>query len=475
MGLSQRALHVFGVFWLCISCLAIGQGASKEWSNVSTPFRPLNVAAMGATIWVCGADEMIVGSTDGGLTWEVKHKNRDGEVLLNIAFVNDKIGHAAGTGGLLLSTADGGQTWKNHTLSATVHSFSFADAMNGIAIMSPLARPFSRDQSQSPPIVRITHDGGDHWEDVPTGDEALRPFSDIHSVVALDATHFLLALSQPQGENIFAFTRDAGKSWTPKHVEDVYASTAFSHMGEYWAFGMQILERKKHGGYSAPVVLHSKDGEAWKQGTRGPGEFSGCNTQGCNLWDGTIEELYGDREKFWALPQDGSLTERWAFAGNTVCTIGDFLKCAPAISTEKPQPRPERGGIIFQSVYSSSFSEGCLECKVWPILSDNPGANSVSRLIATVNVRRDGSVAKVSLDHASSQRMSDAITEQIAKWLFEPAHEKATTVESHRDVSLALLCSGWPGRPETARCSLHPSADLPAHATITTSTTTLKH
>ncbi len=88
---------------------------------------------------MCGADEMILTSRDGGATWETKHQNRDGEVLLNISFVDEKTGCAAGTGGLLLSTVDEGQTWKSHQVPESVRNFSFADPANGIAVVSSSA------------------------------------------------------------------------------------------------------------------------------------------------------------------------------------------------------------------------------------------------------------------------------------------------------------------------------------------------
>jgi hypothetical protein len=79
---------------------------------------------------------MILSSKDGGTTWETKHQNLDGEVLLDISFANERVGHVAGTGGLLLSTDDGGQTWKNHVAPGAVRAFSFADVLLGRRIMA---------------------------------------------------------------------------------------------------------------------------------------------------------------------------------------------------------------------------------------------------------------------------------------------------------------------------------------------------
>jgi photosystem II stability/assembly factor-like uncharacterized protein len=148
---------------------------------MSAPFRPVNVAASGGAIWVCGADEMILSSRDGGGAWETKHEKRDGEVLLNISFVNGEVGHAAGTDDLLLSTDDGGESWKKHTAPGSVRTFSFADSANGIAVLSNGPQP-SRGSLDRVTVIegvaKITQDGGDHWEEVTGLDsDELRPFA----------------------------------------------------------------------------------------------------------------------------------------------------------------------------------------------------------------------------------------------------------------------------------------------------------
>ena len=50
-------------------------------------------------------------SSDAGEHWQVKHRISDGAMRLNIGFSSDKFGYAAGTGGILLTTEDGGDTW----------------------------------------------------------------------------------------------------------------------------------------------------------------------------------------------------------------------------------------------------------------------------------------------------------------------------------------------------------------------------
>jgi hypothetical protein len=84
----------------------------------------------------------------------------------------------------------------------------------------------------------------------------------------------------------------------------------------------------------------------------------------------------------------------------------------------------------------------------------------MKRLQALLIVKRDGSVSDVSVDYPSSEKTRAAISEQLSQWLFEPAHEGANTVEAKKKVEVMLMCAGFPGQPETDRCSLHPSHEF---------------
>jgi photosystem II stability/assembly factor-like uncharacterized protein len=145
-------------------------------------------------------------------TWETKHEKRDGEVLLNISFVNGEVGHAAGTDGLLLSTDDGGQSWKKHTAPGSVRTFSFADSTNGIAVLSNGSPQPSRGSLDQVTVIdgvaKTTHDGGDHWEEPTALDsDELRPFAQILAVAALDSSHYLMLRRQTNVEDVFVVTK----------------------------------------------------------------------------------------------------------------------------------------------------------------------------------------------------------------------------------------------------------------------------
>ena len=125
---------------------------TTRWVRVALPFRPFKITTVKDAMWVCGTNEMIAVSKDGGVSWHMQHQKRDGEILTNIAFANSMIGHASATNGLLLSTSDGGQTWSSQLTSGTIRQFSFADLTNGIADLDG--------------VLKVTSDGGKQWRDL---------------------------------------------------------------------------------------------------------------------------------------------------------------------------------------------------------------------------------------------------------------------------------------------------------------------
>lgn len=440
-----------------------------QWVESSTPFPATNITAVGNVFWICGANEMVASSADGGRTWELRHSKRDGKVLLNIAFVNEKVGHAAGKDGILLSTTDGGRTWKSHNARADVDAFSFADANNGIAILGAEPDivtyvPSSSGPSPSSGAVKLTHDGGDSWQDVALDSEEMRPFTGVLAVAALDSAHYLMIRREPDIEDIFLTTEDGGKSWKVVHPRNdatnrEFAGWVFIHGGEYWAFGMELVNRKQGGGYGVPLVLHSRDGMQWTHGTNGSKEFGGCNPQGCYMWDGAVESLYDSHEQYWNLPQDFSLSTKWAIAGSRACTINSITECGPAVLSPQPQPRIwHAGGGQFDlkppQRTNLSFASDCKSCSVKAIWPD-PGLNWTGKVIANFLISQDGAVTDLSIDGASGNAFVDSqIRSQIQQWLFEPS--RTETQGKRRKVTIDVNCLNIPDAPTIGGCHLSP-------------------
>jgi hypothetical protein len=229
------------------------------------------------------------------------------------------------------------------------------------------------------------------------------------------------------------------------------------HEGEYWAFGTELVNRQQGGGYSVPLAMHSKDGEKWTHGVNGSKDFGGCNHQGCFMWDGAVESLYGAHEQYWNLPQDYSLSNKWAIAGDRVCTLSSVIECGPAVPTEKPLPAvPQAGGYQFnlkRSTANLAFAEDCAPCTVKPIWPD-PEMNWSGRVDAEFSVENSGAVYGVSLTGLRDARLTDQIEEQIRKWTFKPNHDDAS---QRRKVSIEVKCIDARDAPAVGGCRLAPA------------------
>lgn len=425
---------------------------TTQWVGVALPFRPFNITALKDEMWVCGTNEMIAVSTDGGVNWRMQHQKSDGEILTNIAFVNPMIGHATGTNGLLLSTSDGGQTWSSQHTGGTIRQFSFADLTNGIADFGG--------------VLRLTSDGGGQWRDIEAmkNDEQLRKFTDIMSVAALSSTHIAAAIRQPEVEERYVSTVDGGKTWISTHLPNTIANSLFVHDGEYWAFGIEYLGREHNpgGGYSVPVALHSTDGQIWQHGVRATWEFTSCTEQGCVLPYGVIEVLYGATEKSWSLPQNLPMTRNWAMSGDRVCLVDHELRCGNAIASEVPQPAPEHAPPeMFQVAQNEAMFSDCLKCGLPRIHFDASamrGQTATTKVAVLLSINRDGTVGAIEIKGAPSQSIADDIRKEIAGWLIAPAHYGDETISQKKALELRVFCNaGFPGHPETAMCDAQPS------------------
>ena len=439
-----------------------------QWTEVFTPFPAADITAVGSVFWVCGANAMIASSSDGGSTWNLRHQTHDGKVLLHIAFVNEKVGNAAGKAGLLLSTRDGGKTWKEHNAGSDVLAFSFADAKNGIAVIGPegdvnrFAQPgYWNGPLPEDAIVKLTHDGGERWEGIPAlSSEEFKSYSRVLDVAALNSSQYLMIRNEGMIEDAFFVSQDAGKSWKMIHQRNdptnrEFARRVFVHDGEYWAFGQQLLNRQDHGGGMARMTRHSKDGETWTPGIDPASDMGACNAQGCYMWDGVVEILYGEHEQYWALPQDGSLSDKWAIAGNRACTIDTTIECGPAVAVAKP-PKAQRNlprsvGRPWKTALVSV--DGCLACGV-KIIRLDPGRDWQGRVVVNFLVDSDGAVMDLSEDGAPPGPLGALIEDQVKHWRFKAASVSATT--QPRRVPIDVKCVDAPDVPTMDGCQLLP-------------------
>lgn len=443
--------------------------SSLRWTAVHTPDLAGDITAVGKGFWICGANEMVASSNNGGNTWRVRHQKAEGAVLTHIAFVNQRIGFAAGTAGSILATVDGGKTWTARKADDDFQSFSFANANDGIALLGG-------EDDYSPhldSIAKITHDGGKSWTGIPalTSDE-LRPYSEALSVAALDRSHFLMIRRQPNIEDVFVVTKDAGRTWKIVHPRNDETNREFPlravvHNGEYWVFGWELVNRQSRGGYGVGMTLRSADGETWLHSKSGPERASSnCTSQGCRLWDGAIASVFEVTPKYWNVPQDFTLTWNWAMAADRICTINTVTECGPAEPVDKPQPAvfhntSQAFDKIPMKVEHRPFAGDCLNCGVERIMLD-PGMDWQGTVIANFDVDHDGSVVSLFLDGKVEDRLRSQIENQVQRWMFKvsPGNKR------HKKIAVDVHCVDLPGALGVDGCRLFPAKEgLPQSAT----------
>ena len=419
-----RTSLLFSVYvcFLLTTTLAAGQGQrSLDWHGYEFSFRVLNITSTGHLLWVCGTDESIAVSSDDGAHWQVKHQTTDGGLLLNIEFADSKFGYAAGTGGIFLTTVDGGETWVPHSgISETILQVSFADLQHGLI--------------RTPTSLLFTVDGGLHWLVVSAGQnsEDIKHFPYTFSLVALDASHMavMLKLGAAQYESqAFLSTQDSGKSWNIVNIPNVTLYSFLRVGGQYWAVGTEVVHKDQPGGgYAVPVALYSADGEKWSHSSH---DLSACklemctvcNTQGCFSSNGAITRVFLENTTYGAFPPDEELTTKWASTDSTLCFVGSRLQCAAL--KELPQAHSSAGSavpaVVGPGPLGGPIPQGprCIICGLDRIFVDKKAQGSYTIKLVLV-IAKNGTITTVEAEGAPTPEIKSRIEQQAQQWIFEP-------------------------------------------------------
>ena len=389
-----------------------------HWVPSDPGFRVLNVSAMKQTLWVCGVHESIASSTDNGQHWTLRHQVADGGLLLQIDFADDHFGYAFGSGGVFLTTEDGGMTWLSHSLGqATILQGSFSDSKHGLIRTSS--------------SLLFTNDGGQTLLPVSAGQnaEAMKRFPSTFSLVALDALHMAVLLKQgPFSEGGFLSTSDAGKTWQFTDIPSTGTASLITAEGKYWAIGHEVVGKDKPGGgYGVPMALTSSDGVSWIHSAH---DISVCKMEGCGVCtatgclaaNNTLALIFAEKVSYFTFPVSDELSPKWAATSSTICSVGRTLSCAqlnPSVLPKEfsgPPPAalaPPALGTVLQN------GPHCLSCPLDPVFLD-PKIQGQFTLNLALEIGKDGIVNKVSVEGAPTPAIDAAIQKRGQDWLFEP-------------------------------------------------------
>jgi photosystem II stability/assembly factor-like uncharacterized protein len=397
------------------------QPSDASWLPSTTPFRALAVASDGSSIWACGADEGIAVSADAGAHWKVKHQTPDGNLLLNIQFLNKKFGYSAGTDGLILITEDGGETWTPHPgPNSTVLQISFSDSQHGL-IRTPDELEFTADGGKNWSPVVVTHDS-----------DALKTFRYTFSLAVIDADHMAVMLKQGAAQyepQAFLITDDAGKSWQIVNPPNVTLYSFLPVQGRYWAIGTEVVGKEKPGGgHAVPVALYSSDGVNWNHATNDLSACQlemcvACTPEGCLSSNGTITDFFGTGTTYRTFPSQPKLTPKWAATDSAMCFVAGGIQCSTLTATEKPiageEPVPAAIGPGPLGV-TPSAGPHCISCELDRILVDPKAKSGIYTIKLSLDVARDGTVTAAQADDAPTPLIKSRIEQQTQQWLFEP-------------------------------------------------------
>ncbi|WP_340239953.1 Ig-like domain repeat protein [Emticicia soli] len=284
--------------------------------------------------WAVGSGGVIYKSTDGGINWTEKNSGIT-KSLYSLHFVNETRGWAVGDDGIIITTNDGGDTWTAQTSGTTnrFQSVYFTDALKGWA------------GGYSGNIFRTT-DGGNTW----TSQSAGGNVSSIYKIGFADALNGWISANSGN----MLITSDGGNTWITRNVGlNVHLSGShFVSATHGWAGGDY---------FSNGVVFKTTDGGVtWSSGytgyTQGVSEIHFVNnnvgwalcgqslllntTDGGSSWNSTYLNIFSSTNIFfrnatkgWATGQDGFVnlyTDNTATASemdvkgnNTSITSGD--------------------------------------------------------------------------------------------------------------------------------------------------------
>ncbi|MEX0780034.1 MAG: YCF48-related protein [Balneolales bacterium] len=244
-----------------------------------------------------GSGGIILETSDGGETWTEQYNGQNDE-LNSIHFVDSEMGWAVGyfenwddgySGGHILNTTDGGETWtQQHTSSNTINSVYFADANTGWVA------------GYSGTILK-TLDGGETWEEQNVApDEGISniddvQFADINNGWAFGQKSIEVEEHIYHDYIVVLKTSDGGETWDYKYIRgnnSNYQSLFYLDTDHGWLFdNNKILKTTDSGGSwekhyqgmdSYFLSLHFTDeNTGWAAG----GETIKHTTDGGNTWE----------------------------------------------------------------------------------------------------------------------------------------------------------------------------------------------
>jgi len=408
---------------------------SSGWTKSDLAFRPVAITTNGTAFWSCGSGEGIATSIDGQ-SWQMRHRAvHGGAILLGISFSSPQFGYAFGTGGMVLTTNDGGTTWDSQKIGdETILFASLSDPTHGLLRTASSLLYFS---------------GNAQLKAVPIPSNVPMSFRFTPSLVALSPLSMAAELSEGLvSEAGFVSTVDGGKSWTFYDPPSTVVRSFLRVDQQYWAVGHEVVGKDKPGGgYSVPLAMKSTDARTWTHTTVDirPCHWEVCTlctVGGCLASDTLIVNPFGTQPAFLSFPK-GHLTAKWAATPSIICSVGGGIYCTPLrtpLDTSRagePQPPDETFPELGAKPQVIAGVQ-CVSCSVPQYFADDKVQGRYTVHIDFL-VRSDGTVGAATVKGAPSEKVRAQLQAQTLDWLFEPPTKQNAPADVKSGISLPIM------------------------------------
>ena len=419
---------------LCLAVCGVSNAQTNAWLIGNPGFHALAITSNNDAFWVCGPNESIASSPEGK-NWIMHHRaSGAGAMLFGIEFFSAKFGYAYGTGGTVLFTNDGGDTWETHHFgSDTILLASFTDPTHGLFRTVPSL--FYLDGSDSPHQIVQPAD-------------TLKRFTFTPFLVALSPDKMTAVLTEgPYSEGGFLATIDGGKSWSFYDPPSTGIKDLLRVDGKYWATGHEVVDKDKPGGgHGVPMATYSDDGTHWTHTTNEihPCHWEYCvicNSQGCLASGTLLVNFFHQTTTYVAIPK-GPLTAKWAVVGRNICTLNQSVNCAAlgdSSNTEAPPtvPLPHEQTAPSLGTKPPTGVLRCVSCSLEPVFIDDKVQGRITVHIV-LQIGQDGTVESANVDKSLSPLLAQKIHDQMMTWLFEPPSKENQPIRIKTESDIAV-------------------------------------
>lgn len=422
------------VLTLCLSICLASQAQATEWQTNNPGFRPLGIVSNKNALWVCGPNESIASSSDGK-SWTLHHHaSGAGAMLFGIEFFSAKFGYAYGTGGTVLFTNDGGDSWETRHFGAdTILLASFADPTHGLLRTAPSL---------------FYLDGSDSLHQIAQPADTLQRFPFTPFLVALSPDKMTALLSEgPYAEAGFLATIDGGKTWSFYDPQSTGIKDLLRVDGKYWATGHEVIGKDKPGGGNGvPMATYSEDGMHWTHTTTEihPCHWEYCvicNSQGCLASGTLLVNFFHQPTTYSAIPK-GALTAKWAVVGENICTLNQNVACASIgkasdIEASPGVPLPHEQTMPRLGTKLPTGGLRCVSCSLEPVFIDDKVQGRIT-VHVVLQVGTDGTVEMANVEKSPSDALTQRIHDEMMTWLFEPPTKEGQSIRIKTESDIAV-------------------------------------